>query len=157
MAEITDIKRDIDMNITIQTFGYPATLIKEYEHWVVLLRPKQVTIGSLVIAAKSEATHLGELTKDEWAEFSQVSSDCEELLTKTFGAEKFNYLALMMKDPNVHFHFIPRYSKPVVLDGKEFPDVDYPLKTELNAIELSQVEFEAIKQRLQTESVDKDM
>lgn len=136
------------MNITIQTFGYPATLIKEYEHWVVLLRPKQVTIGSLVIVAKSEATHLGQLTKDEWAEFAQVASDCEELLAKTFGAEKFNYLALMMKDPNVHFHFIPRYSKPVVLNGKEFPDVDFPLKTELNAIQLTKEEFEATKQRL---------
>ena len=136
------------MNITIQTFGYPDTLIKEYEHWVVLLRPKQVTIGSLVIAAKSEAMHLGELTKDEWAEFAQISSDCEELLTKTFDAEKFNYLALMMKDPNVHFHFIPRYSKPVVLNGKEFPDVDFPLKTELNAIELTQEEFEGIKRKL---------
>lgn len=136
------------MNITIQTFGYPDTLIKEYEHWVVLLRPKQVTIGSLVIAAKSEAKHLGELTKDEWAEFAQVSSDCEELLTKTFGAEKFNYLALMMKDPNVHFHFIPRYSKPVTLSGKEFSDADYPLKTELKAIELTEDEFSAIQRKL---------
>lgn len=136
------------MNVTIQTFGYPDTLIKEYESWVVLLRPKQVTIGSLVIAAKSDATHLGQLTKDEWAEFAQVSSDCEELLTKTFSAEKFNYLALMMKDPNVHFHFIPRYSKPVTLNGKEFPDVDFPLKTELNAIELVQEDFEEIKRKL---------
>lgn len=136
------------MNITMQTFGYPNTLIKEYGHWVVLLRPKQVTIGSLIIAAKSEATHLGELTKDEWAEFAQVSSYCEELLTKTFNAEKFNYLALMMKDPNVHFHFIPRYSKAVVLNNKEFPDVDYPLKTELNTIELTQEEFATIKQKL---------
>lgn len=136
------------MNTTIQTFGYPETLVREYEHWVVLLRPKQVTIGSLVIAAKSEATHLGELTRDEWAEFAQVSSDCEQLLTKTFGAEQFNYLALMMKDPNVHFHFIPRYPKPVVLNGKEFPDVDFPLKTELNAIELTQGELEEIRQKL---------
>lgn len=136
------------MNVTISTFGYPDTLIKEYERWVVLLRPKQVTIGSLVIAAKSEATHLGELTKDEWAEFAQVSSDCEQLLTKTFGADKFNYLALMMKDPNVHFHFVPRYSKPVVLNGKEFSDVDFPLKTELSAIELTQEEFETVKQKL---------
>ena len=46
------------MNETIQRFGYPATLIAEYEHWVVLLRPAQPTLGSLVLAAKGEATSL---------------------------------------------------------------------------------------------------
>src|SRR3546814_2464599 len=35
------------MNDTILKFGYPATLIREYEHWVVLLRPAQLTLGSL--------------------------------------------------------------------------------------------------------------
>ncbi len=39
------------MNETIQRFGYPATLVAEYEHWLVLLRPAQATLGSLVLAA----------------------------------------------------------------------------------------------------------
>ncbi len=39
------------MNKTIVRFGYPATLVAEYEHWVVLLRPEQPTLGSLVLAA----------------------------------------------------------------------------------------------------------
>src|SRR3546814_2888106 len=34
------------MNETIRKFGYPATLIREYDHWVVLLRPAQLTLGS---------------------------------------------------------------------------------------------------------------
>ncbi|MEK7719657.1 MAG: HIT family protein, partial [Bacteroidota bacterium] len=41
------------MNQTIKAFDYPDTLIKEYEYWVVLLRPQQITLGSLIIAAKS--------------------------------------------------------------------------------------------------------
>lgn len=138
------------MNQTIKTFGFPETLIKEYDHWVVLLRPQQVTIGSLVLAAKSEATHLGELSGEEWAEFAQVSKEIEELLVKVFGAEKFNYLALMMKDPNVHFHLIPRYSKPVSLSGKEHTDTDWPLKTELAPIELNNKELKTIKTKLRT-------
>ncbi len=133
------------MNETIQTFGYPNTLIKEYNHWVVLQRPKQVTIGSLVIAAKSEATQLGELSIDEWAEFAKVSNDCEAILKKSFGAEKFNYLALMMKDPNVHFHLLPRYSKPIQLNGREYIDPDWPLKTEMKPIELGSYELEVIR------------
>ncbi len=33
------------MNQTILKFGYPQGLIQEYEHWVILLRPQQVTLG----------------------------------------------------------------------------------------------------------------
>src|SRR3546814_21201347 len=44
------------MNEPIVKFGHPATLIAEYEHWVVLLRPAQATLGALIPAAKSGAT-----------------------------------------------------------------------------------------------------
>src|SRR3546814_20848874 len=47
------------MNETIVKFGHPATLIAEYEHWVVLLRPAQPTLGALILAAKSDATEIG--------------------------------------------------------------------------------------------------
>lgn len=138
------------MNITIKTFGYPDSLIKEFEHWVVLLRPKQVTIGSLVLAAKSDATNLGCLDSDEWSEFALACSYAEKLLVDTFGAEKFNYLALMMKDPNVHFHLIPRYSKPVKLEGNEYKDNDWPLKTEMKPLQLSQAELAQIQKTLKS-------
>ncbi|MEO8453961.1 MAG: HIT family protein, partial [Sphingomicrobium sp.] len=49
------------MNPTIKKFGYPATLVREFDHWLILLRPAQVTLGSLVLAAKSEATAYSEL------------------------------------------------------------------------------------------------
>ena len=35
------------MNETIRKFGYPETLVKEYTHWVVLLRPKQPTLAQV--------------------------------------------------------------------------------------------------------------
>src|SRR3546814_3888808 len=31
-------------NVTIDKFGFPGTLITEYEHWVVLLRPQAPTL-----------------------------------------------------------------------------------------------------------------
>ena len=43
-------------NPTMIKFGYPDTLVREWDHWVVLLRPAQVTLGSLVLAARSDAT-----------------------------------------------------------------------------------------------------
>jgi diadenosine tetraphosphate (Ap4A) HIT family hydrolase len=137
------------MNQTIEGFGYPETLIKEYDHWVVLLRPKQVTVGSLIIAAKTDVTKLGDLSVEAWSEFAQISKELEQRLTERFGADKFNYLALMMVDPNPHFHFIPRYFKPVEINGKKFPDKDWPKKTELSDIEMDDETLNEIKSRLE--------
>lgn len=33
------------MNETIARFGYPATLVREFDHWLVLARPAQPTLG----------------------------------------------------------------------------------------------------------------
>lgn len=138
----------MDSNITIKAFGYPDTVLKEYKYWTVLLRPDQVTIGSVVIANKSNATYLGEVSEAQWSEFSKVSREVELALINTFGAEKFNYLALMMKDPNVHFHVVPRYSKPVTFENATFEDKDWPLKTELKPIEVQEGVFDAMKVKL---------
>ena len=62
------------MNPTIEKFGWPATLVREFEHWLVLLRPAQVTLGSVVLAAKSEATAYGDLPREAFAEQALVIS-----------------------------------------------------------------------------------
>jgi diadenosine tetraphosphate (Ap4A) HIT family hydrolase len=97
------------MNETIRRFGYPATLIAEYDHWVVLLRPAQPTLGSLILAARSEATAFCDLEPAAFAELHQVVTTIEQSLNRSVAYEKINYLMLMMVDPHVHFHVIPRY------------------------------------------------
>jgi diadenosine tetraphosphate (Ap4A) HIT family hydrolase len=126
-----------EINATIAKLGYPETVIKEYNHWVVMFRVTQVTVGSLVVAAKSSANSLGELSGEVWSEFATVSSELESWLTQAFEARKFNYLALMMQYPNVHFHVIPRYDFAVSIDGHSFVDPDWPLKTELIETKMS--------------------
>lgn len=37
-----------------------------------------------------------------------------------------NYLALMMTDPQVHFHVLPRYASPRDAAGTTFVDDAYP-------------------------------
>ena len=114
------------MNPTIEKFGYPATLVREYEHWLVLLRPAQVTLGSLVLAAKSDVTAFSALPRAAFAEQADVIAAIERALTAFTGYERINYLMLMMVDPNVHFHVIPRYSEPRRWNGVEFPDAGWP-------------------------------
>jgi len=114
------------VNPTIEKFGYPATLVREYEHWLVLLRPAQVTLGSLVLAAKSDVTAFSALPRAAFAEQADVIAAIERALTALTGYERINYLMLMMVDPNVHFHVIPRYSEPRRWNGVEFPDAGWP-------------------------------
>jgi diadenosine tetraphosphate (Ap4A) HIT family hydrolase len=98
------------INPTIRKFGYPQTLVREYDHWLVLLRPAQVTAGSLVLAAKADSTAYGALPMQAFAEQGKVVADIEAALQRAVGYERINYLMLMMVDPNVHFHVFPRYS-----------------------------------------------
>ena len=49
-------------NQTMLRFGYPDSLVAEAEHWVVLLRPQQVTAGCLILACKEDARSLGKIT-----------------------------------------------------------------------------------------------
>ena len=114
------------MNPTILKFGYPDTLIREYDHWVILLRPAQVTLGSLVLAAKSDATAFGALPGEAFAELASVIAAIESALGQFCDYEKINYLMLMMVDREVHFHVIPRYSAPRRHGALEIVDRGWP-------------------------------
>ena len=114
------------INPTIEKFGYPASLLKEYDHWLVLLRPAQVTAGSLVLAAKNDATAFGNLPGDAFAEMARAVAEIEATLRRAVAYERINYLMLMMVDPHVHFHVIPRYQGSRRLAGMEIADQGWP-------------------------------
>jgi diadenosine tetraphosphate (Ap4A) HIT family hydrolase len=114
------------MNATIRRFGHPATLIAELEHWVVLLRPDQPTLGSLVLAAKSEAMAFADLPPAAFAELQQAVGAIEAALKAAVGFAKINYLMLMMVDPHVHFHVIPRYEGERSAEGVTVKDAGWP-------------------------------
>jgi diadenosine tetraphosphate (Ap4A) HIT family hydrolase len=114
------------INPTIARFGYPKTLVREYDHWLVLLRPSQVTAGSLVLAAKSDATAYGALPQEAFIEQGAVIAAIEATLQRAVAYERINYLMLMMVDPHVHFHVIPRYSGNRSFAGLEIADLGWP-------------------------------
>ncbi len=113
-------------NATMEKFGYPDSLIREYDHWVVLLRPAQVTLGSLVLAAKSGATAFGDLPPGAHAELALVTANVEALLKAEIGYDRINYLMLMMVDPHVHFHVFPRYDGTRSFESVELTDSAWP-------------------------------
>ena len=137
------------MNETIVKFGHPGTLVHEYAHWVVLLRPAQITIGSLVLACKEDATAFSSISAGASAEIVTAVQGIESTVGRCFSVERFNYLMLMMVDPNVHFHVIPRYSSPVSFEGGEYADSTYPKPPDVTSkLEMSGETFEKLRKRL---------
>jgi diadenosine tetraphosphate (Ap4A) HIT family hydrolase len=140
------------MNATIEKFGYPTTLIAAYDHWVVLLRPAQPTLGSLVLAAKSDATAFGELPAEAHAELKTVTTAIERLLSGFVDYAKINYLMLMMADPHVHFHVIPRYEGAREWQGRSFVDAGWPKVPDLaTAVALDDSELRSLSQTLSSQ------
>jgi diadenosine tetraphosphate (Ap4A) HIT family hydrolase len=133
-------------NQTAIRFGYPETLIREYEHWLVLLREPQATLGSLVLCARSEATEFSALPMQAYIEMGTVVGEIEHALKAAFAYDKINYLMLMMVDPNVHFHVIPRYSETPSACGLTIPDPGWPVMPQLgDAHELTSTERDVLR------------
>jgi diadenosine tetraphosphate (Ap4A) HIT family hydrolase len=118
-------------NPTMQAFGHPETVLAEYRHWVVLLRPQQATLGALVLVARGTATRFSDLDPAAFAEMHAAIEDIEKTLSAQFAYEKINYLMLMMVDPNVHFHVLPRYAETQVFEGAAFMDPGWPRAPDL--------------------------
>lgn len=111
---------------TRDKFKYPHSLIKEYEHWEIYLRHNHVTLGSLVLICKSGEPSFHQISTDAFIELKQITTEIERTLKQLWDFDKINYLMLMMGDPEVHFHVIPRYEKPRSFDGVELVDKGWP-------------------------------
>lgn len=140
------------MNETMKKFGYPRTLIHAYDRWAVLLRPRQVTLGSLVMVCGEPARRFSEVSREGFVELDRVIADVERVLGALFEFDRINYLMLMMVDPDVHFHVIPRYERRREFGGASFEDASWPGPPDLGrAMELSSEQEVALVEALRDE------
>lgn len=100
--------------------------IKEFKYWIICVRAKARTLGDSVILLKRETPTIAGMLPEEAAEFPEVIKWYEETCCKKFGAIKFNYIIMMMKDNFVHYHAFPRYDKDISMFGIQWKDEDWP-------------------------------
>ena len=118
---------------TLVRFAYPESLVREFDHWAVLVRPAQVTAGSLVlVATNDDARRWPQLSPDAFAELAKVTAEMEAALQAAVGFDKINYLMLMMSDPHVHFHVLPRHETPRTLCGITITDASWPVAPDVS-------------------------
>jgi diadenosine tetraphosphate (Ap4A) HIT family hydrolase len=120
-------------NSTETKFGDPANRLAQSDRWTVLLRPKQPTLGALVLVCREPVQAFSAVSAEGFAELQTVVRRVEATLRDAISYERINYLMLMMVDPDVHFHVIPRYSGSRTFGGIEFRDAGWPAVPKLDA------------------------
>jgi diadenosine tetraphosphate (Ap4A) HIT family hydrolase len=136
-------------NATAVKFGHPATVVREYRHWLVLARPQQATLGALVLVCTDSARAFSQISASAFAELAQVTADLDAALAKVFQPDKLNYLMLMMVDPDVHFHVLPRYQAPRDFAGRTHKDAFWPKPVDLaQPVEADAALAEAVRDAL---------
>ncbi len=113
-------------NATQIKFGYPDTLIAETPFWCLLTRPAQPTLGALVLVCKEPAQAFGELSAAAFAGLHEIIPRIEKTLRAAVDYQRINYLMLMMIDPDVHFHVLPRYDGTRLFEDLAVPDAGWP-------------------------------
>jgi diadenosine tetraphosphate (Ap4A) HIT family hydrolase len=107
-------------------FDYPNNVIGETDHWIVQLRPDQVTLGALVLISREPVQSFGDVSIDGFTGLKAVCTKIETMLQSIVHYQKINYLMLMMVDNDVHFHVFPRYEGTKEMLGTSVVDAGWP-------------------------------
>lgn len=116
----------VTRNATFASFGGDATLIHDYRHWSVQARPRQATPGAMILLAHGAALSFADLPAGAHGELATVTRDIEAVARGQLGCLKINYLMLMMVDPHVHFHVLPRFDASQRIAGLTLADPGWP-------------------------------
>ena len=136
----------MDVQDTLDKFGFPDSTIFSSRFWEVLYRPKQVTLGSIVLVCKENVTAYDQISPDAVVEQGKLVKIIETVFKGRLGYEKINYLMLMMVDPHVHFHIFPRHGSAQKLQSREFLDRSWPGPCDLSSsLEMSDEEHSEMK------------
>lgn len=126
-----------------QIIGGYGKLIWETDYWKIYLAPSQRYLGTCVVALKRRSQDLSQVEDEEWIDFAYVVKKLEKALETDFNPTLYNWSCFKnstfrSKNPNpeIHWHFIPRYKYPVNFDGIVFKDPDFghiplPIKKEI--------------------------
>jgi diadenosine tetraphosphate (Ap4A) HIT family hydrolase len=108
------------------TFRLEELTISDEGGWTISVRPGQITLGAMVISSSSGLLDFQDLDEDTSVGLSTAFALAEQLAKERLGAVRVNLVCLMMKDPVVHFHVLPRFDRPVERYGRTWEDADWP-------------------------------
>ena len=114
-----------------EKFQLSTLTVSTSAFWTWSVRPVQCTLGASVLSLNRPCEAWGQVTAGENAELASVVAGIERRLSAAYSYDKINYLMLMMVDPQVHFHVIPRYESSRERYGLTWKDGAWPKPPDL--------------------------
>jgi diadenosine tetraphosphate (Ap4A) HIT family hydrolase len=101
--------------------------------WRVTLAPEQSYLGRVYVTARAHAGNISQLSPAAWIDLQAVIGRYEQIVRRAFGATHVNWGCLLNNayaepepHPHVHWHGRPRYREAPRLNGRAWPDPNYP-------------------------------
>lgn len=116
-----------------EKFRLAELRILDTAHWTWSVRTAQPTLGATVLSLRRYAASFGAVKSDEMADLATAVGAVESATQRAFGYDKINYLMLMMVDPHVHFHVLPRHAAAKHFADLEWHDRGWPAAPNLAA------------------------
>lgn len=88
----------------------------------------------MILICKEQTDAFSKISDAAFAELPAAIREIEVNTKKLFQNDKINYLMLMMVDPEVHFHVIPRYANDKEFEGITFKDSEWPKKADIDVV-----------------------
>lgn len=112
--------------------------LKEYDNWILEAKHRQSTLGSAIIRFKRPrvdhlVNNLAGLKREELVELEAVMRDYERALHTIFQPDAVHYFLLGNRDPQLHFHAIPRYRDEREFAGCLWKDSNFGHMPDMNA------------------------
>lgn len=95
-------------------------------YWTWSVRPVHSTLGAGVLSLNRFAPSFASLSAAEGADLTVIVRRIETVLASFSAPDRMNYVMLMMVDPHLHFHVLPRYSSHKDFAGLEWIDAGWP-------------------------------
>lgn len=129
---------DSELDRFARTFRHDVLTVRRTDSWTVSVRPAQPVLGALVISSTRGCVDLAELTATEGAELIDLLGRYEGWARRAYGAVRLNVLLLMMKDPIVHVHVLPRYDGARDRHGATWTDAGWPGPPSLEPLDVGE-------------------
>jgi diadenosine tetraphosphate (Ap4A) HIT family hydrolase len=97
---------------------------KEFNYWFLALNWEQGFLGRSLLILKAHKIDEMEMNDEEILEKHKIYCLWRKAITKAFNPDKINQAQLgneeFMHKGHLHWHFVPRYRRPITFSGIEF-------------------------------------
>lgn len=107
-------------------FAPGESIVKKFDHWRVVVKGRQETLGDVTFVLTRTVESLGDVTSEEMGELPEAVRWFENAAKTLFAPDRIDYSVMLTRDPNVHLDAYPRYDREIERYGTTWRDTAWP-------------------------------